>query len=502
MSELVAGGADPAPSPAPEAAASDRRRRLTHVGVLCFVLLMALGARVAVHHVTPTWTSADSVRYYNCATAFHEDWRKGLAYMEDWTPPLVVFVWSAVLRTGESYRPAIVLNHALGLLSAGLVCWTLLRMSGPVLALLGGLPLALSPQVLFMERWLVRETLHLFLVCLTCTLAVHALRRPRTPLLAALGGALGLAWLTKSSGIALAALPAAGTLLLFRSIAAGKVRPVRAGAALLGAFALVILPWQSHVWRTYGSLSATPNTKRNFLLCVADSGLFDAEGGHTGNRTLMREVGAVLDPNLPISVQGWTIVNHLTTVHGRGGPSERVAQAITREELRRKPGEYARRVMQTCSFLLGLSASGASEPHEHLDLAWSGHAPLTELPAAYAGEPPARGSPRAQELLRSLHRWENPVHEVALLLGLLGVAGACLRGAGRWRWGLFFGLPLLAVVVGHSQALGASRRYVFSYLPLALLGAATPFAGPPGRSPVADEPPATAPPVVVGPPEP
>jgi hypothetical protein len=447
--------------------------------ILCAVLFLASSARLVAHHTTLTWVSADSIRFYRAATAFREDWRGGVEQMADWTAPLPVVVWSQVLRAGPTYRPAIVLHHVLGAISAGLVCWVLLRVSSTAAALAGGLFMALSPQVLFMERWLLAETIHMLLVCLTCAVTILAVGRPGALTLASLGIVLGSAWLTKSSSLALGVMPVAlGVILMRRRIGVAPVRAGGAGWAGLALsvvmFAVLVLPWHVHVWRTFRSLNVVCNTQRNFLLYAAESGLFDAWGGHRGNAVLMREAGAVLQDDQPISLQGWAIANHLTGRLGQGSPSEVAAREIVVEEIRRKPLLYAKLVGRTLGFLLGVSARGAREPHDQLVYAYSGHPPLATMPEWDARDC-SRGSPMVHALLLRWHEWEHPVLCLAFLLGLAGAVAACCRGADRWRWGLLFGLPLATLLAGHALTLAANSRFLYPFLPLAIASAASPF---------------------------
>jgi 4-amino-4-deoxy-L-arabinose transferase-like glycosyltransferase len=131
------------------------------------------------------------------------------------------------------------------------------RWLSPVVGLLAGLAVALHPYVIWHDAHMNREILDQLLAAALTYLTLHAAERFDWRRGAALGAVLGLAIL---GNVRLAALPLVlGAYVLWRS--GITRRHLFAGAAILGAAAVVIAPWVVRNDVSVGCLTVTTDAR-------------------------------------------------------------------------------------------------------------------------------------------------------------------------------------------------------------------------------------------------
>ena len=159
------------------------------------------------------------------------------------TPLYPLFI-ALVLATGGNLATLVVVQHALGVVTAGLT-FGLGRLafgsvSGRLAGLLAGLMAALSGPLLIYEHYLMSEALFTLVLTLALLLLVAALRRPTRSWLLAAGGAVALAGLTRPIGQAV--VPIALGLPLLLALPSWRVGLRLATMVAIG-IVLVLAPW-------------------------------------------------------------------------------------------------------------------------------------------------------------------------------------------------------------------------------------------------------------------
>ena len=222
-----------------------RARLLLDYSSLIVVLAAALAVRlVLLNPAPPIFLTTDSITYALPAVQLAHGEGFDLSLRRTPGYPLFVAVWLAAF--GDDFRALLVVQHLLGLATAGLT-WLLGRtLFGPLAGLLGGLAVALSGPQLVYEHYLMTEPLFTLLLVAGLLALAAAVRRASAGLLLLTGLLFGLAALTRPIGQALPALVPLAVLL--RGRWGGPWRPrlllaARAGLIGLVGFGLVTLPW-------------------------------------------------------------------------------------------------------------------------------------------------------------------------------------------------------------------------------------------------------------------
>src|SRR5205085_2890452 len=152
----------------------------------------------------------------------------------------------------DDLRGLIAVQHALGVLTAGL-SYHLGRLAfGRLAGLLAGMLVALSGPLLVYEHYLLTEPLFTPLLTLTLLLMLRALQRPTAWRLGACGLALAATALTRPVADVLLPLVPLALLLQVRAW-----RPALRGTAwLLAGFSILFLPWMARNALAHGTFSA------------------------------------------------------------------------------------------------------------------------------------------------------------------------------------------------------------------------------------------------------
>ena len=217
-------------------------RRRPDLAALVLVLVAAALLRGAFLFRAPVFATGDSEGYLAPGYALARGIDFDLASKR--TPGYPWLVSLAIVVGGEDLRALVFLQHALGVLTAGLtfalgrLCFTPAPV-GRIVGVGAGLLVALSGGLILSEHTVMTEALFVPLVVGTLTAFVAALRTSRLELFGLAGLLLGLATLTRPVAQALIPVLPFVTLLVARAWRPTLLR----SAVALGAFGLVLLPW-------------------------------------------------------------------------------------------------------------------------------------------------------------------------------------------------------------------------------------------------------------------
>jgi 4-amino-4-deoxy-L-arabinose transferase-like glycosyltransferase len=179
------------------------------------------------YHTVPILTNWPGVRF-----GFHP-------------PAYSYFVAGCFRLFGDSLLPLFVLQSVLG----ALTCVGLSEIGrdffGRRAGVAAGVVAALTPELVRYPSAVLSETLFLFLVVAALWAAVHAARRGAPwPMVAIVGGLIGLGTLTRELALVLGVIPVG--LIVLRGNPARRLWPA------LPAAALVLLPWVLHTRKVFG----------------------------------------------------------------------------------------------------------------------------------------------------------------------------------------------------------------------------------------------------------
>jgi hypothetical protein len=215
---------------------------LLDLGLLTIVLVVAIVVRARFLSAgVPTFVTPDSDDYLFPGYAL----AAGLGFEPELrrTPLYPVFI-GAVLATGGDLARLALVQHALGVVTAGLTFGlgrvTFGARAGRPAGLLAGLMAALSGPLIIYEHYLMSEALFTLALTLALLVLVTALRRPTKGWLLAAGGAVALGGLTRPVGQAVVPIGLALPWLL--ALPTWRVGLARAGMVALG-LVVVLAPW-------------------------------------------------------------------------------------------------------------------------------------------------------------------------------------------------------------------------------------------------------------------
>ncbi|MFQ5599563.1 MAG: ArnT family glycosyltransferase [Candidatus Krumholzibacteriia bacterium] len=213
---------------------------------LLAVLLLAFGLRLAaVLWLSDTVPFSDYLYYHMAGEKISEDWSfffdsSQVEYYGKfgWWPPVYPFaVGTLYTLFGVNHRPVVFLQVAVGTF----LCWCVYRIGrqagGERVGLVAALLAAVNPTWIFMTNLLASENLFSVWLALGLLLAIRTWRHTRG--LAVAGAVFGLGALTRAIGLLVPVVVA----LWLRGRAPGRRARLRSAAWMLGACALVIVPW-------------------------------------------------------------------------------------------------------------------------------------------------------------------------------------------------------------------------------------------------------------------
>ncbi|HEX3244508.1 MAG TPA: glycosyltransferase family 39 protein, partial [Chloroflexota bacterium] len=154
------------------------------------------------------------------------------------TPGYPLFLAGTIWSVGEDFQSIALIQHLLGVITAGLTYLLARRLFSPVAGLVAGILVGLSAPLIIFEHYLMSESLFTVFVTAAMLLSVYGLQNRSIQMLAPAGAMVALAYLARPVGGALLPMVAFAAFLLAGSL---RQRLLRAAATIAG-FALVLAP--------------------------------------------------------------------------------------------------------------------------------------------------------------------------------------------------------------------------------------------------------------------
>jgi hypothetical protein len=441
-------------------------RRHPDLTLLLIVVMVAALLRGAILFRVPILATGDSEGYLAPGFALSQGLDYDLASKR--TPGYPWLVAFSVLVGGQDLRSLVFIQHALGVLTAGLtfalgrLCFPPARI-GRVVGLVAGLLIAVNGALVMSEHTVMTEALFVPLITGSMAAFVWALRSNRLWLYGLAGLLLGLATLTRPVAQALVPVLPLTILLVSRAWRPTLLR----SAVALGVFGLVLAPLmirsaaaqdsasvgslgQSLIGRTARhdrgawtyfdpALHADePEDRiraRNILQQAADSGT----SGKAVHTRLRRELG--LTP----------------------AEADRLMRNLAIEAILRRPDSYVSGTLQRFFRMADGSVERLRDARNTADTArqrWE------DEPSKHLLQPATPAEDRAMPLASALVSIWQPgdVGPVLPLLALLGTIVALIRPA--WRPAVALGLASLALLGISAALVGNVSRYRYPVDPL------------------------------------
>jgi 4-amino-4-deoxy-L-arabinose transferase-like glycosyltransferase len=441
-------------------------RRHPDLAALLFVVIVAGLLRGAILFRAPVFATGDSEGYLAPGYALAQGLDYDLASKR--TPGYPWLIAFAVAVAGEDLRSLVFLQHALGVVTAGLtfalgrLCFPPARI-GRIVGLVAGLTIALNGALVMSEHTVMTEALFVPLIAGAMAALVWALRSGRLWAFGLTGLLLGLATLTRPVAQALVPVIPLAILLVSRSWRQTLVKSAKA----LAAFGLVLVPFvassaaandsasvgslgQSLIGRTarhdrdawtyYDPIrdANEPDDRvraRKILQQAADSG----SSGKAVHTRLRRELG--LSP----------------------AEADRLMRNLAIEAILRRPDYYVSGTLQRFLRMADGSVERLRDARNTADTArqrWEDEASKHLLAPATPAED--RAAPLASVLVSI---WQpGYVGPVLPLLALLGTIAGLVRPA--WRPAVALGLASLALLGISAALVGNVSRYRYPEDPM------------------------------------
>lgn len=404
-----------------------------------------------------TWFSGDSFSYV--AAAVHPG--PGL-----WRPTGYSLLLLLPLRPAHSLALVTAVQHLLGLGVGVAVYAVLLRYRLPRwAATLAVTPVLLDAYLVSIEQMLLSEAVFIPLVVLAFALLLWRPAGPG-PVAAGLAGlALGLATVTRSTGLPLVAV--AAVLLLARRLGwarfGARLGSLLVAAALpIGAYAA----WYHHDYRAWGT-----SASGGLFLYGRVSQFVDC-----GRLNGLDPVVRALCPAEPIGSrkdETYYVFSPLSPAQRLPGPMTRkdaLAGRFARQAILDQPGDYAAQCWRRLTTLFSARAKPSADRYR---LAGGASVPSSSRPAVRAyqhGSADTRADPRGVAALLAYQRvaWTPGV---ACLLALLAALAGAAFGRDPGHRGIRGAILLLAgaaavLYLVPAMTVGPDMRYRFPTMPL------------------------------------
>ena len=369
------------------------------------------------------------------------------------TPGYPFFLSGALVWLGDDLRGIVLLQHLLGVGTAGLA-FLLGRLTfGRAAGMLAGLLVALSAPLLVYEHYVLTESLFTFVLTAALVALVAAWRWPSSRRWLLAGGLVGLASLVRPVGQAM--LP----LALLAVVGAHPGSPRRwivGGALVLAGFALPIVPWT--IRNQLAHDLATPSTFGRTLIARTayyDRGfVFYDEARHANDpdprrlraRQIIQQRSRRGDPD-------GEIAGRLREELGLG-PVEvnAVMRDLAVEAILDRPGHFLTGSLGfAVQIFNGVDVNLRDHDDERRDVVWDERTRHL-LPPSRDRDADFRAAARQLG-------WYQPAHfaPLPLLLFALGLAASLVFP--RWRPAILPGLAATMLVIASAALDGPQERY-------------------------------------------
>jgi 4-amino-4-deoxy-L-arabinose transferase-like glycosyltransferase len=227
------------------------------------VFVLAALPRAAYLAWAPPFIGGDSLQYYQPVYDLVNGRGFTLSLKRPPAYPVLILAIQSVF--GTSFVPIIAFQHILGAATAALTYGIGRLTFGRWAGVLAAVLVAICGPLMRWEHFLMSEALFTFAFTLSAFFIVLGLRRPGLWPWVAAGLALALAILTRSAGqVLLLAVPPA-LLLVERAWRPALVKT----AVMLGACAIVIVPWMARNQAVHNSFTTAGATGQNLITYTA-----------------------------------------------------------------------------------------------------------------------------------------------------------------------------------------------------------------------------------------
>lgn len=441
-------------------------RRHPDLAALLVVLVVAAMLRGAVLYRAPVFATGDSEGYLAPGYALARGLEYDLASKR--TPAYPWLVAFAIVVGGEDLRGLLLLQHGLGVLTAGLT-FALGRLSftparlGRLVGLGAGLLVALNGALILSEHTVMTEALFVPLVVGALTALVGALRGGSLVLFGVAGLLLGLATLTRPVAQVLIPIVPLAILLVSRSWRPTLVR----SAVALGAFGLVLAPWMVR--------SAVEQ----------DTASVGSLGQSLIGRTARHDRGAwtYYDPALhadepPERIRARRILQQAAdngssgkAIHTRlrrelgltPAEADRLMRNLAIEAIMRQPGYYVQGTLQR---FVRMADGSVERLRDARNVADTARERWEDEPSRHLLQPATPAEDRAAPTTTALTSIWQPgyVGPVLPVLAVIGTVAALLRPA--WRPAVVLGLAVVGLLFISAALVGNVSRYRYPADPL------------------------------------
>lgn len=437
---------------------------------------LALAIRLAFATRAPVLVTKDSFEYFQPAFNMLNGLGFDLALRR---PPIYPLFAAGVMKVlGQNLAAIALVQHLLGTLTVALA-YALGRLTfGRTTGLLAGLLVALDSVLVLHEHYILSEPLFTLVLLAACLAFVVALRRDRSRWYLLAGLALGLAILAR---------PVAQVVLLAVPIGIvarrGSVRAAwRPTLLVLGAAALLVVPWMARNRLTYGSFSTSGSGRFLSARVVKhDRGyVFYDPASSTQYDSLNRRARQIFQSEAEARPEEGPIYSRYRTELGLSeAQADELLLQISLEGIARQPDHYLR---TTATMFLDLFAGDQKEELLRWHLREHGQERVTnqwENMQHLLGPPTSAQltEAAAAESLGSIYRpsrWLSP-----LVIGiLLSLAFAVSPGSKESRGAVvFLGLVVGIVLLLSAALVGEVPRYRYPLDPLIAVLAAGGYLG-------------------------
>lgn len=222
-----------------------------HPDAVCLVLVLGLALFFRGQFVfrAPMFMQHDSLSYFLPAWELATGQGFGVGFRR--TPTYPLFLSGVLVTLGESLSGVLIVQHLLGVVTAGLTYWLGRITFGRVAGLIGGLLVAVNGALIIGEHYLMSEALFIPLLALTLLGLIRAGRSPSIGRYLLAGLLLALTALCRPIAQALFPLVPLALLLLGRGW-----REAARGTLLVGlGVAALLVPWTARNCLTGGECS-------------------------------------------------------------------------------------------------------------------------------------------------------------------------------------------------------------------------------------------------------
>ncbi|MCC7368883.1 MAG: glycosyltransferase family 39 protein [Chloroflexi bacterium] len=437
-------------------------RKHPDLAALLLVLLVAALVRGAFLYRAPVFATGDSEGYLAPGYAL----ARGIDYdlNSKRTPGYPWLVAFAIAAGGEDLRSLVFVQHALGVLTAGLT-FALGRLSftpartGRAVGTVAALTIALNGGLILSEHSVMTEALFVPLIVGTLTALVAALRTGHLLLFLLAGLLLGMATLTRPVAQILVLVIPVAVLVVARSWRAWRPILLQVSVAVAG-FALMMAPW----------------VIRSFV--EQDSAGVGSLGQSLIGRTARHDRGAftyydpALHANEPADrVRARRILQQAAdngssgkAIHTRlrkelnlsAAEADRLMRTLAVEAILRQPGYYAAGTVQR---FVRMADGSVEQLRDFRNTADTARQRWEEPDSAHLLQPATAAEDRAAPFASLLVSIWQPGYVGPLLpvLALLGLLGALLWPA--WRPAVALGLAAFALLFISAALVGNVSRY-------------------------------------------